>query len=199
MTSAGGSITTQHIMALMPPIAPGSKIKIEVYNTGYDLITTVTYPDKDYSLCTCVLYLFTTAALISGIYYLVKWFLTRKEAKPTSRRGSTTSQTSQTVRSKTSVKSGERGSATKTEPEPAAENEEEAGPPDTKPAPDAKPAPDSKPASDSKPAPGSKPTSEDKAGDAKAAEKKNEPDNGSLKSDEEEANENEENEQKKGQ
>lgn len=67
----------------MPPIAPGQIIKIEIYNNGHNLITTVTFPDKDSSLmCTCQVYFLLTAFIIIAIFYLLKWLLSGT-SKPT--------------------------------------------------------------------------------------------------------------------
>lgn len=56
----------------LPPIAPGQKLKIEIFNNGNDLLTYITYPDMGYSKCKCTIYLIFLAALIAGIYYFYK-------------------------------------------------------------------------------------------------------------------------------
>lgn len=80
----------------MPVIDPGQSIKLEIYNSGHNLVTTVTYPDKDPSLmCTCQLYFLITALIIIGMIYLLKWvwgkFFNRKS--PAGEEGSKTDQT----------------------------------------------------------------------------------------------------------
>lgn len=64
--------TKHNKMDIMPPIAPGEKIKIEIHNDRNNLITYITYPDMGYSKCKCTIYLIFLATLIAGIYYLFK-------------------------------------------------------------------------------------------------------------------------------
>lgn len=64
----------------LPPIAPGQKLKIEIFNNGNDLLTYITYPDMGYSKCKCTIYLIFLAALIAGIYYFYK--ISCQEEKP---------------------------------------------------------------------------------------------------------------------
>lgn len=84
---------------LAPMIAPGQKLKIEIYNDGNDLITYVTYPDKAYSLCACSFYFTCIAAIIAGLYYYVKCRtgepLTTPPEIPTSSQDSLVSSTSE--------------------------------------------------------------------------------------------------------
>ncbi|KAL1457821.1 hypothetical protein WDU94_008013 [Cyamophila willieti] len=65
----------------VPPIAPGKKVKIEMYNNGYDLITTVTYPEKEYSLCTCSFYLLCAVIILWVLCQIIKWYFWPKSKK----------------------------------------------------------------------------------------------------------------------
>ncbi|KAI5702969.1 hypothetical protein M8J75_006195 [Diaphorina citri] len=63
----------------LPPIAPGHKVRVIVFNTGTEYITTVQYPVSDYNWCTCLFQIFFIAAILSGVYYVVRW-LSRQDA-----------------------------------------------------------------------------------------------------------------------
>lgn len=66
----------------IPPIPPGMKVKIDIYNTGKDLITTVSYPDKENNICTCLIYLLITLAVLVAIYYFIRWLIQRYSTPP---------------------------------------------------------------------------------------------------------------------